>query len=80
MSKSTNNINPSTSLTNALQNNNKSEIIAAIGSERGWTNKERDFLEQNGFIRCGMGNRVMRTETAATVSASIISANCGWLD
>lgn len=74
------NINPTTSLTKALQNNNSQEIIAAIGSERGWTNKERDFLEQNGFIRCGMGNRVMRTETAATVAASIISANCGWLD
>ena len=74
------NINPTTSLTKALQNNNSQEIIAAIGSERGWTNKERDFLEQNGFIRCGMGNRVMRTETAATVAASIISANYGWLD
>ena len=74
------NVNPSTSLNKALQTNDNEEIIAAIGSERGWTDKERTFLEQNGFIRCGMGNRVMRTETAATVAASIISANRGWLE
>ena len=52
-------------------------VVAAIGSERGWTDKERTMLEENGFIRCGMGERIMRTETAATVSASIILAQLG---
>ena len=47
-------------------------VIAAIGSERGWTNKERAMLEEAGFIRCGMGERIMRTETAATVAGAII--------
>ena len=47
-------------------------VIAAIGSERGWTDKERKLLEDSGYIRCGMGNRIMRTETAATVAGSII--------
>ena len=47
-------------------------VIAAIGSERGWTDKERTLLEQNGFVRCGMGARVLRTETAATVAGAII--------
>ncbi len=47
-------------------------VYAAIGSERGWTNKERQLLEETGYIRCGMGERIMRTETAATVAGSII--------
>ena len=47
-------------------------VVAAIGSERGWTDSERDFLEENGFVRCGMGERTLRTETAATVAAAII--------
>ena len=50
----------------------QNQIVAAIGSERGWTDKERSLLEANGFIRCGMGERIMRTETAATVAGSII--------
>ena len=48
------------------------KVIAAIGSERGWTDRERKLLEDKGFIRCGMGERIMRTETAATVAGSII--------
>lgn len=47
-------------------------VTAAIGSERGWTDNERKILSDSGYILCGMGNRIMRTETAATVSASII--------
>ena len=39
-----------------------------------------ETLEKNGYIRCGMGKRIMRTETAATVSASIIGALQGWLE
>ncbi|MBR5933337.1 MAG: RsmE family RNA methyltransferase [Treponema sp.] len=54
-------------------------VIAAIGSERGWTDAERDMLEQNGFTLCSMGKRVLRTETAATVSASIILSSLGYL-
>lgn len=56
------------------------KIVAAIGSERGWTDKERDLLSDSGFTLCSMGKRVMRTETAATVSASIILSNLGFLD
>jgi len=57
-----------------------STTIAAIGSERGWTEKERDFLEQNGFTLCSMGSRVLRTETATTVASSIILDKMGYLD
>lgn len=75
------NVNPCGSLMNVLQNQKEKpeSIIAAIGSERGWTQKERELLEKAGYLRVGMGPRVMRTETAATVSASIIGACMGWL-
>lgn len=56
------------------------EIVATIGSERGWTDKERDFLETNGFELCSMGNRVLRTETATTVACSIILDRLGFLN
>ena len=54
-------------------------VAAAIGSERGWTDKERALLESHGYTRCGMGQRIMRTETAATVAGAIILNNLGLL-
>ncbi|MCR5400208.1 MAG: RsmE family RNA methyltransferase [Treponema sp.] len=79
------NINPAGSLTSILEKNRASSepagaFVAAIGSERGWTENERHFLEEKGFLRCGMGPRVMRTETAATVASSVIASYAGWLD
>ena len=53
--------------------------VSAIGSERGWTDRERDLLVQDGFSLLSMGKRVLRTETAATVSASLILAAMGKL-
>lgn len=55
-------------------------VFAAIGSERGWSPAERALLEERGFVRLGMGSRVMRTETACTVSASIILSQMGALE
>lgn len=79
------NVHPTQTLVSALKTNRPSSdseknVIAAIGSERGWTDNERTILERHGFIRCGMGERIMRTETAATVAASVISAEFGWLE
>ena len=54
-------------------------VIAAIGSERGWTEGERNLLEAKGFVRLSMGSRVLRTETAATVASSIILNEMGYL-
>ena len=62
-----------------LQFSTDQPVVAAIGSERGWTDKERKLMEDAGFIRCGMGNRIMRTETAATVAAAIILNSMGVL-
>ncbi len=46
--------------------------FAAIGSERGWTDNERSIFKDYGFCLAKMGSRIMRTETAATVAASIL--------
>ena len=76
------NINPAQSLGSFLRANPPAgrPVFAAIGSERGWSPAERALLEERGFARLGMGNRVMRTETAATVSASIILSEMGALE
>lgn len=74
------NVNPDKRLADAVKSfeSQKSEgVLAAIGSERGWTDRERRLLESKGFIRCGMGERIMRTETAATVAGSIILSESG---
>lgn len=67
------------------QNDDKNDkktksIFAAIGSERGWTDNERKILQNYGFVLCSMGERIMRTETAATVAGSIILNEFGYLE
>lgn len=76
------NVNPKSALTKFLEENpvEAKSVVAAIGSERGWTNAERELLESRGFVRLGMGERTMRTETAATVAASIILAQMKCLE
>ena len=49
-------------------------VIAAIGSERGWTDKERDKFKEKGFKFYSLGSRVLRTETAATTAVSLTLA------
>ena len=76
------NVNPSSRLADAVKQGceacgSGARVIAAIGSERGWTDRERRLLEAQGFVRCGMGQRIMRTETAATVAGAIILSESG---
>lgn len=76
------NVKPEQSLSRFLLNNDKKKpslYIAAIGSERGWTDNERECLSDHGFALLGMGQRVLRTETAATVCASIVLSSMGVL-
>jgi len=73
------NIEPSQSLSCALKEKPQ-KAIAAIGSERGWTNSERQLFKQNGFELLSMGKRILRTETASTVAASLILDSMGVLD
>ncbi len=48
----------------------------AIGSERGWSAKERDLLREAGFTLAALGERVLRTESACLAGTSVILA--GW--
>ncbi len=52
----------------------KQSVVLAIGSERGWTEDERALFRQHGFILAHLGERPLRTETAAIAAISIVSA------
>ncbi len=52
----------------------KKSVVLAVGSERGWTENERELFRQNGFTLAHLGDRPLRTETAALASISIVSA------
>lgn len=54
-------------------------LVLALGSERGWTEGELASLEGRGFTACGLGDRILKTETAATVAAAIALSRCGLL-
>lgn len=47
-------------------------LCLAIGSERGWTEKEIALLEGGGFEAATMGTRILKTETAA-LAATILA-------
>ena len=75
------NIEPTASLQGFLSSKfsadevKKAGVVAAIGSERGWTDNERQLFRKKGFTLCSMGERVLRTETAATTAVAIILSN-----
>lgn len=45
--------------------------LLAIGPERGFSDKERDFFLSNHFSVHSLGKRILRTETAVAVATSI---------
>jgi 16S rRNA U1498 N3-methylase RsmE len=47
-------------------------VVLAIGSERGWSDRERDLFEEAGFLRLSLGSRALRTETAC-VAATVLA-------
>ena len=54
-------------------------MILAVGSERGWSDREREKLEEAGFLRLSMGERALRTETACTAAAVLALEKIGVL-
>jgi RsmE family RNA methyltransferase len=55
-------------------------VVLAVGSERGWTDRERDALEAAGFTRLSLGGRALRTETACLAAAVLALEKIGELD
>lgn len=49
-------------------------VLLAIGPEGGWTPYELEMLQEHGFKLFGMGNRILRTDTACVGLLSLISA------
>lgn len=53
--------------------------LLAIGSERGWSMRERKLFRQYEFIFASLGSRVLRTETASTAGITLLLARMGLL-
>ncbi|MDX8408354.1 MAG: 16S rRNA (uracil(1498)-N(3))-methyltransferase [Mariprofundaceae bacterium] len=51
-----------------------SDISLAIGPEGGWSRRDIDILEQQGFSGLAFGPRILRTETAAPALLAAIQA------
>ncbi len=51
--------------------------ILAIGSERGWSDRERDAFMSAGFTPAVIGSRTLRTETACTAGITLVLAGMG---
>jgi RsmE family RNA methyltransferase len=52
-------------LKNCLEEGFYPKTVLAIGSERGWSEKERQLFSRENFRFAVMGSRILRTETAA---------------
>ncbi len=53
--------------------------VLALGSERGWTARERDLFRAAGFRLAHLGPRVLRTETAVVAAVTLVLAKLGRL-
>lgn len=51
--------------------------ILALGAERGWAPGERHTLREADYQLAGLGNRVLRTETACVAALSLSLAHLG---
>lgn len=67
------------SLNNVLAGIDTGGTALAIGPERGWNATDRALLRAQGFTLCSLGNRVLRVETATTVSIALVLARLGAL-
>jgi len=54
-------------------------LMLLIGPEGGWTEREREWAERYGVEAVSLGNRILRTETAALVAAAILQWEAGEL-
>ena len=66
--------NESSAFRKAITNLNKDDRIAiVVGPEGGISTDEIDYLEKQGFIKVGLGPRILRTETVVFYCMSAIS-------
>ena len=53
--------------------------MIVVGPEGGWTEREREEAQRYGAQSVSLGSRILRTETAALVAATILSWEAGEL-
>lgn len=51
----------------------KDTVLIAFGPEGGFSQEEASLLSEKGFLPCGLGPRILRTETAPLYALSAIS-------
>ncbi|MCL1811890.1 MAG: 16S rRNA (uracil(1498)-N(3))-methyltransferase [Treponema sp.] len=73
------NVSPRGSFSELKPFQKDTEAVLAVGSERGWSNREREQLESAGFLRLSLGKRALRTETACTAAAVLVMDKMGLL-
>ncbi len=71
------NVQPIDSITHFTLKKNKAAIL--LGSERGLTDKERDYLKSSNFRLLKMGDRVLRTDTACIAGISLVLSKLGYM-
>jgi len=54
-------------------------VTMAIGSERGWTERELEMLRGHGFEICSLGSRILKTETACAAAITLALASLALL-
>ncbi len=52
--------------------NERPSVAIVVGPEGGFSKKEAEKAEKAGFMMCGLGKRILRTETAATFALSCL--------
>ena len=55
----------------------RTNVVLALGAERGWSAAERALLLQRGFMFAHLGERVLRTETACIAAITLLKAKLG---
>lgn len=73
------NVTPAADLVRIDLDGGSESAALAVGPERGWSDRERRVFDQLGFIRVGMGRRVLRTETACSAGLGILLGRLGFL-
>jgi 16S rRNA (uracil1498-N3)-methyltransferase len=53
-------------------------VLAVLGGEGGWSPKEEQILDQNAFIRVGLGPNILRAYTAA-IAVNVLLSNMRFL-
>jgi 16S rRNA (uracil1498-N3)-methyltransferase len=64
-------------LKSVLSRSRSREIYALVGPEGGWTQEEVSLARKAGFIPIKLGQRILRTETAAIILVGILQYELG---